>query len=63
MEFSGSELAYASHSATQTPLDPRQTVQELFDNIVMAAGENRPCGAGGSADVKLRFGLSRPVVR
>jgi parallel beta-helix repeat protein len=55
--FGASELpAYASHSGTQTPLDPRQTVQELFDNTGGWRQARIDLGKfGGSADVKLRF--------
>jgi parallel beta-helix repeat protein len=58
--FGASELpAYASHSGTQTPLDPRQTVQELFDNTGGWRQARIDLGKfGGSADVKLRFDFS-----
>ena len=52
-----SELpAYASHSATQTPADGRQLVQELFDNTGTWRQARIDLGKfGGKSDVKLRF--------
>ena len=52
-----SELpAYASHSATQTPADGRQLVQELFDNTGTWRQARIDLGKfGNKSDVKLRF--------
>ncbi len=52
-----SELpAYSSHSATQTPADGRQLVQELFDNTGTWRQARIDLGKfGGKSDVKLRF--------
>jgi len=52
-----SELpAYSSHSATQTPADGRQLVQELFDNTGSWRQARIDLGKfGGKSDVKLRF--------
>lgn len=55
-----SELpAYASHSATQTPIDPRQLVQELFDNTGTWRQARIDLGGfAGQSNLQLRFDFS-----